>query len=161
MPLLELNTATVSAKSAISAVLPAAGVGLVLNDGVSVSQIREEIKKRKEEKEPAEPVASNDTKASVTQTVAESATGAEGFAVEAESTAETEIIEAVEPGIKEPETKISDEEREKEQDVLIIAQVNDYVNIPLTPPARMAKSSVSCITILSARWLQRTATGIR
>lgn len=64
----ELNTATVSAKSAISAVLPAAGVGLVLNDGVSVSQIREEIKKRKEEKEPAEPVASSDTKASVTQT---------------------------------------------------------------------------------------------
>ena len=51
MPAAELNTATVSAKSAISAVLPAAGVGLVLNDGVSVSQIREEIKKRKEEKE--------------------------------------------------------------------------------------------------------------
>ena len=50
MPAAELNTATVSAKSAISAVLPAAGVGLVLNDGVSVSQIREEIKKRKEEK---------------------------------------------------------------------------------------------------------------
>ena len=47
MPAAELNTATVSAKSAISAVLPAAGVGLVLNDGVSVSQIREEIKKRK------------------------------------------------------------------------------------------------------------------
>lgn len=62
MPAAELNTATVSAKSAISAVLPAAGVGLVLNDGVSVSQIREEIKKRKEEKEP---VASSDTKASV------------------------------------------------------------------------------------------------
>ena len=36
MPAAELNTATVSAKSAISAVLPAAGVGLVLNDGVSV-----------------------------------------------------------------------------------------------------------------------------
>lgn len=53
IPAAELNTATVSAKSAISAVLPAAGVGLVLNDGVSVSQIREEIKKRKEEKEPA------------------------------------------------------------------------------------------------------------
>ena len=51
MPAAELNTATVSAKSAISAVLPAAGVGLVLNDGVSVSQIREEIKKRKEEKD--------------------------------------------------------------------------------------------------------------
>ena len=128
MPAAELNTATVSAKSAISAVLPAAGVGLVLNDGVSVSQIREEIKKRKEEKEP---VASSDTKASVTQTVAESATEAEA-AVEAESTAETEIIEAVEPVLKEPETKISDEEREKEQDVLIIAQVNDYVNIRST-----------------------------
>ena len=100
MPAAELNTATVSAKSAISAVLPAAGVGLVLNDGVSVSQIREEIKKRKEEKEPAEPVASSDTKASVTQTVAESATEAEA-AVEAESTAETEIIEAVEPYMPE------------------------------------------------------------
>ena len=50
MPAAELNTATVSAKSAISAVLPAAGVGLVLNDGVSVSQIREEIKKRKEKR---------------------------------------------------------------------------------------------------------------
>ena len=159
MPAAELNTATVSAKSAISAVLPAAGVGLVLNDGVSVSQIREEIKKRKEEKEPAEPVASSDTKASVTQTVAESATEAEA-AVEAESTAETEIIEAVEPVLKEPETKISDEEREKEQDVLIIAQVNDYVNIRSTAGTD-GKSSVSCITILSARWLQRTATGIR
>ena len=52
--------------------------------------------------------------------------------MEAESTAETEIIEAVEPVLKEPETKISDEEREKEQDVLIIAQVNDYVNIRST-----------------------------
>lgn len=50
MPAAELNTATVSAKSAISAVLPAAGVGLVLNDGVSVSQIREEIKREKKKR---------------------------------------------------------------------------------------------------------------
>ena len=47
MPAAELNTATVSAKSAISAVLPAAGVGLVLNDGVSVSQIREEKRRKR------------------------------------------------------------------------------------------------------------------
>ena len=47
MPAAELNTATVSAKSAISAVLPAAGVGLVLNDGVSVSQKLKREKKKK------------------------------------------------------------------------------------------------------------------
>ena len=159
MPAAELNTATVSAKSAISAVLPAAGVGLVLNDGVSVSQIREEIKKRKEEKEPAEPVASSDTKASVTQTVAESATEAEA-AVEAESTAETEIIEAVEPVLKEPETKISDEEREKEQDVLIIAQVNDYVNIRSTASTdgeivgKLYNNSVGTLVAKDGDWYQ-------
>ena len=159
MPAAELNTATVSAKSAISAVLPAAGVGLVLNDGVSVSQIREEIKKRKEEKEPAEPVASSDTKASVTQTVAESATEAEA-AVEAESTAETEIIEAVEPVLKEPETKISDEEREKEQDVLIIAQVNDYVNIRSTASTdgeivgKLYNNSVGTLVAKDGEWYQ-------
>ena len=156
MPAAELNTATVSAKSAISAVLPAAGVGLVLNDGVSVSQIREEIKKRKEEKEP---VASSDTKASVTQTVAESATEAEA-AVEAESTAETEIIEAVEPVLKEPETKISDEEREKEQDVLIIAQVNDYVNIRSTASTdgeivgKLYNNSVGTLVAKDGDWYQ-------
>ena len=159
MPAAELNTATVSAKSAISAVLPAAGVGLVLNDGVSVSQIREEIKKRKEEKEPAEPVASSDTKASVTQTVAESATEAEA-AVEAESTAETEIIEAVEPVLKEPETKISDEEREKKQDVLIIAQVNDYVNIRSTASTdgeivgKLYNNSVGTLVAKDGDWYQ-------
>ena len=153
MPAAELNTATVSAKSAISAVLPAAGVGLVLNDGVSVSQIREEIKKRKEEKEPAEPVASSDTKASVTQTVAESATEAEA-AVEAESTAETEIIEAVEPVLKEPE------EREKEQDVLIIAQVNDYVNIRSTASTdgeivgKLYNNSVGTLVAKDGDWYQ-------
>ena len=150
MPAAELNTATVSAKSAISAVLPAAGVGLVLNDGVSVSQIREEIKKRKEEKEPAEPVASSDTKASVTQTVAESATEAEA-AVEAESTAETEIIEAVEPVLKE---------REKEQDVLIIAQVNDYVNIRSTASTdgeivgKLYNNSVGTLVAKDGDWYQ-------
>ena len=56
MPAAELNTATVSAKSAISAVLPAAGVGLVLNDGVSVSQIREKKKKSRQSRlHPATP----------------------------------------------------------------------------------------------------------
>lgn len=50
MPAAELNTATVSAKSAISAVLPAAGVGLVLNDGVSVSQIAKKLKREKKKK---------------------------------------------------------------------------------------------------------------
>ena len=181
MPAAELNTATVSAKSAISAVLPAAGVGLVLNDGVSVSQIREEIKKRKEEKEPAEPVASSDTKASVTQTVAESATEAEA-AVEGEKTAWTgppsdgyaigglavgesaqemyRIIEAVEPVLKEPETKISDEEREKEQDVLIIAQVNDYVNIRSTASTdgeivgKLYNNSVGTLVAKDGDWYQ-------
>lgn len=156
-PAAEQNTATVSAKSAISAVLPAAGVGLVLNDGVSVSQIREEVKKRKEEKEP---VASSDTKASVTQTVAtESATEAEGTA-ESESTEETEIIEAVEPVLKEPETKISDEERKKEEDVLIIAQVNDYVNIRSTASTdgeivgKLYNNSVGTLIAKDGDWYQ-------
>ena len=157
LPAAEQNTAAVSAKSAISAVLPAAGVGLVLNDGVSVSQIREEVKKRKEEKEP---VASSDTKASVTQTVsAESATEAEG-ATESESTAETEIIEAVEPVLKEPETKISDEERKKEEDVLIIAQVNDYVNIRSTASTdgeivgKLYNNSVGTLIAKDGDWYQ-------
>ncbi len=97
MPAAELNTATVSAKSAISAVLPAAGVGLVLNDGVSVSQIREEIKKKKERADGNR--LHQRIQASVTQTVAESATEAEA-AVEAESTAETEIIGSGRAGIK-------------------------------------------------------------
>lgn len=48
---------------------------------------------------------------------------------------EKEIVEAVEPVIKEPEIKLSDEEiqQEEEKETLIIAQVNDYVNIRSTP----------------------------
>lgn len=48
---------------------------------------------------------------------------------------EKEVVEAVEPVIKEPETKVSDEELQEEEvkETLIIAQVNDYVNIRSTP----------------------------
>lgn len=50
-------------------------------------------------------------------------------------TTEPEIVEAIEPVIKEPETKVSQEEQKKEEkkETLIIAQVNDYVNIRSTP----------------------------
>ena len=80
--------------------------------------------------------------------------------MEAESTAETEIIEAVEPVLKEPETKISDEEREKEQDVLIIAQVNDYVNIRSTASTdgeivgKLYNNSVGTLVAKDGDWYQ-------
>lgn len=52
-----------------------------------------------------------------------------------ESESETEIVEAVEPVIREHETSVPEEEQEakEEEETLIIAQVNDYVNIRNTP----------------------------
>ena len=70
------------------------------------------------------------------------------------------IIEAVEPVLKEPETKISDEEREKEQDVLIIAQVNDYVNIRSTASTdgeivgKLYNNSVGTLVAKDGDWYQ-------
>lgn len=68
------------------------------------------------------------------ETESESRTG-ESSEKETETENETEIVEAIEPVIREPETKVSEEEQEekKEEETLIIAQVNDYVNIRNTP----------------------------
>lgn len=111
----------VQAAPVMASIMPAAGVGLVLDEGVPISQIRDEVKKRKEN-------TSSMTKAVSKETAAET----EEASLEEE---ETEIVEAVEPVLKEPETKISDAEKQEEEneDVLIIAQVNDYVNIRNTP----------------------------
>ena len=75
---------------------------------------------------------------------------------------ETEIVEAVEPVLKEPETKVSDEEKQKaeDEDVLIIAQVNDYVNIRNTPGTdgeivgKLYNNSVGILIAKDGDWYQ-------
>ncbi|MDO4332918.1 MAG: SH3 domain-containing C40 family peptidase [Eubacteriales bacterium] len=123
--------------------LPAAGLGLTFGDGAPISQVRDEVNQKKQ----SGSVSGNDGQktGTVTETetqtssiketeAAETETAVSESAVQPENNAETqekEIVEAVEPVIKQPETSISDEEleEEEEKETLIIAQVNDYVNI--------------------------------
>lgn len=139
---------TVQAAPAVAGIMPAAGVGLVLDEGVPISQIRDEVKKRKED-------TSGQTKAASKETAAQG---------EAESSpeGETEIVEAVEPILKEPEVKVSDEDKKKaeEEEVLIIAQVNDYVNIRNTPGTdgeivgKLYNNSVGSLIAKDGDWYQ-------
>lgn len=181
-----------NAATTVAAFLPAAGLGLVFDEGASISQIREDLKKKKaaqgegksrRQKSPAETVeteseeesseTSGSGRKSGTETEAvtptkvpapaetqsteapsesaketESTQGTEkesgdtegsgetGSGAETESgTTEPDIVEAVLPVIKEPETEVSKEELKKEEnkETLIIAQVNDYVNIRNKP----------------------------
>lgn len=177
-----------AAASGTSAALPAAGLGLTMGDGASISDIRDDAKKNKEEKlsqadqnkqstsekketETAyETETSRDTQDSretetgrETQGSRETETGdetqgsretetkssreTESSAAEteaagvsrteesAEEETELEIVEAVMPVIKEPKVKLSDAEisAQEDEEVLIIAQVSDYVNIRSIP----------------------------
>lgn len=138
----------VQAAPVVAGIMPAAGVGLVLDEGVPVSQIRDEVKKRKENTSDKTRAVSGETAAE-----GEAETSKEG---------ETEIIEAVEPILKEPETKVSDEEKKKaeDEDILIIAQVNDYVNIRSTPGTdgeivgKLYNNSVGSLIGKSGDWYQ-------
>ena len=64
--------------------------------------------------------------------------------------------------LKEPETKVSDEEKQKaeDEDVLIIAQVNDYVNIRNTPGTdgeivgKLYNNSVGILIAKDGDWYQ-------
>lgn len=133
----------VQAAPVVAGIMPAAGVGLVLDEGVPVSQIRDEVKKRKENTSDKTRAVSGETAAE-----GEAETSKEG---------ETEIIEAV-----EPETKVSDEEKKKaeDEDILIIAQVNDYVNIRSTPGTdgeivgKLYNNSVGSLIGKSGDWYQ-------
>lgn len=138
----------VQAAPVMASIMPAAGVGLVLDEGVPISQIRDEVKKRKEN-------TSDTAKAASKEAAAEAE-------AEASKENETEIVEAVEPVLKEPETKVSDEEKQKaeDEDVLIIAQVNDYVNIRNTPGTdgeivgKLYNNSVGILIAKDGDWYQ-------
>lgn len=138
----------VQAAPVMASIMPAAGVGLVLDEGVPISQIRDEVKKRKEN-------TSGTAKAASKEAAAEAE-------AEASKENETEIVEAVEPVLKEPETKVSDEEKQKaeDEDVLIIAQVNDYVNIRNTPGTdgeivgKLYNNSVGTLIAKDGDWYQ-------
>lgn len=138
----------VQAAPVMASIMPAAGVGLVLDEGVPISQIRDEVKKRKEN-------TSGTAKAASKEAAAEAE-------AEASKENETEIVEAVEPVLKEPETKVSDEEKQKaeDEDVLIIAQVNDYVNIRNTPGTdgeivgKLYNNSVGILIAEDGDWYQ-------
>lgn len=138
----------VQAAPVMASIMPAAGVGLVLYEGVPISQIRDEVKKRKEN-------TSGTAKAASKEAAAEAE-------AEASKENETEIVEAVEPVLKEPETKVSDEEKQKaeDEDVLIIAQVNDYVNIRNTPGTdgeivgKLYNNSVGILIAKDGDWYQ-------
>lgn len=129
----------------VKAALPAAGLGLVLGEGVSVGQIRDDVKQKKaaqeEQKKTVTQISSNSTGTAETQTASEttksaetetafgtiqatetsqeSAETAEGSEAQTEPV-EKEIIEAVDPVYKAPEapetTDIDPEELEEEEE---------------------------------------------
>lgn len=145
----------------VSSVLPAAGIGLMMGEGTSVAEIRKEVQKKSESKtavqetlESTEETQSAAETQSATEvvpaveviatqpveTVAETETQNQSAAAESAQDEETEIIEAVEPQLKTSEAEeTADESAEQsaaeaeQQEILIIAQVNDYVNIRSIP----------------------------
>lgn len=133
--------------------LPAAGLGLTLGDGASISQVRDEVNQKKQsasisgndgqqaetksdsagetETQTSFPEETESVSEAQTAENSESADDVQTQSSEEGQTQEVEIVEAIEPVIKEAEVKLSDEEieEEEEKETLIIAQVNDYVNI--------------------------------
>ena len=145
----------------VSSVLPAAGIGLMMGEGTSVAEIRMEVQKKSESKtavqETSESTEETQSAAETqpatevvpaveviatqpVETVAETETQNQSAAAESAQDEETEIIEAVEPQLKTSEAEeTADESAEQsaaeaeQQEILIIAQVNDYVNIRSIP----------------------------
>lgn len=145
----------------VSSVLPAAGIGLMMGEGTSVAEIRKEVQKKSESKtavqETSESTEETQSAAETqpatevvpaveviatqpVETVAETETQNQSAAAESAQDEETEIIEAVEPQLKTSEAEeTADESAEQsaaeaeQQEILIIAQVNDYVNIRSIP----------------------------
>lgn len=172
---LEAKAATGSTVS-----LPAAGLGLALGDGASVSEIRDNVKKKSETGEEAADgqetagteTASEETASQETaetdfeeesvqeQTETETEDGTE--AQETESEAESEPEETAEAGpetekeIVEPVTPV----RKAPEDVLIIAQVNNYVNIRKEPSTdaeivgKLYNNSVGTLIAEEGDWYQ-------
>lgn len=113
-------------------------------------------------KESAERETEESPAETETESYAETEKSLEETAGQEGTTAEKEIIEAVEPVIKEPETKVSDEEiqEEEEKETLIIAQVNDYVNIRSTPSTeseivgKLYNNSVGVLIAQEDGWYQ-------
>lgn len=148
-----------AAAAGTKATLPAAGLGLTLGDGSSIADVREDVKQRKEEekkneKETQETVTAAE-KETQTQTVSseketqtqtalassekeaqtvssqetesQTQTAEEG---EGETRKESQIVEAVEPVLREAGQETSGEgDGQEQEETLIIAQVSNYVNI--------------------------------
>lgn len=101
------NGSTAAAAAGALASLPAAGIGLTMQDGSSVATIRNSMSAVISEVD----VATVNT--------------------ELENVSDHDIVWAVEPRVKEPKTQLTEEETQEPD--LIIAQVNSYVNIRSTP----------------------------
>ena len=144
-----ISGASLQAKAAsLSDILPAAGVGLVMEEGTSISKVREEVKQKKETKAKKEEVTSSTESKTASQMLDDLAgagaasldreteeSASETAAEEAAEEQETEIVEAVSLKERLEEVAAVDEavaQSEKEGD-LIIAQVDDYVNIRENP----------------------------
>lgn len=136
----------VEAATGAKASLPAAGLSLALGEGSSIGDVRDGVKQKKEEKKQGG--TETEETATETQTPSETSTSRstdETKETEQETAAaekETEIVEAVDPVLDEEEesTEETEEKEEKEEkqpeeekETLIIAQVNDYVNIRSIP----------------------------
>ncbi len=137
----------VEAAAGAKASLPAAGLSLALGEGSSIGDVRDGVKQKKAEqkKESAE----TQEAATETQTASETAAERSSKSAQDEETEqetattekETDIVEAVDPVLDEEEEESTEEEKkekeekqpEEEKETLIIAQVNDYVNIRSIP----------------------------
>ena len=165
-----------------TASLPAAGLGLALGDGASVSEIRENVKKKAEAGDSAaeEEQAAETEQAGEESESAETESGSvpeENGTEDAETgtetadgteiqTAETESeTQSAPAGTQEPESGIEIVEpvtpvQKAPEDVLIIAQVNNYVNIRRQPDTeaevvgKLYNNSVGTLIAEEGDWYQ-------
>lgn len=150
--------ATMNVQAAsLSDILPAAGLGLFLEEGSSIASLREDVK-QKQAKTPALSNAASDeslTEISEDKSSTESTEKAVPAFAEVKETQQTEsasensvsaevsentlqeieIVEPVDMTVSENDLKLYKEavEEKKVIDSMIIAQVDDYVNIRKTP----------------------------
>ena len=154
-----------------TASLPAAGLGLALGDGSSVSDIRENVKKKAGESAGAEQASGTGSAGALeeSQTIEETDTETvwetETETAETETATESEVPEET-PQAQEPESEIEivepvtpvQKEPEAAEDVLIIAQVNNYVNIRREPNTdaeivgKLYNNSVGTLIAVEGDW---------
>lgn len=172
------NGFCVEAATGVKASLPAAGLSLALGEGSSIGEVRDGVKQKKEEQKKQNGSAEAEETATETKTSSETAAASadkkqekeESETESVETEEDAEIVEAVDPVLDEEEeteekdVRETEEKKEsgqkEEKETLIIAQVNDYVNIRSIPSTdgeivgKLYNNSVGVLVKEEGDWYQ-------